>query len=113
MVIQNGPTIRSTLIDAAVYAQKSHYTDNKGVLTDGEIDSIAQNIGVGRWNVYGAMYGPKPMRDLQWEVLKSTFMQIPGVSPLIASGPFVPFTFIWHNLTLLFNTRPNTSFQSH
>ncbi|OAP62015.1 hypothetical protein AYL99_04218 [Fonsecaea erecta] len=78
MVIQNAPTIRSTLLDAAVYAQKSQYTDSKEVLSDSEIDAIAKKIGVGRWNIYGAMYGPKPMRDLQWEVLKSTFMQIPG-----------------------------------
>lgn len=80
MVIQNAPTIRNTLIDAAVYAPKSEYTSSKDVLTDAEIDSIAKKIGVGRWNIYGAMYGPKPMRDLQWAALKATFMQIPGVS---------------------------------
>jgi hypothetical protein len=55
MVIQNAPTIRSTLIDAAVYGPKSSYTDSKGVLTDGEIDAIARYIKVGRWNVYGAV----------------------------------------------------------
>ncbi|KAH8664830.1 hypothetical protein BGZ61DRAFT_367222 [Ilyonectria robusta] len=80
MVIQNAPTIRNTLIDAAVYAPKSEYTSSKDVLTDAEIDSIAKKIGVGRWNIYGAMYGPKPMRDLQWAALKATFMQIPGAS---------------------------------
>ncbi|KAH7090012.1 hypothetical protein FB567DRAFT_316300 [Paraphoma chrysanthemicola] len=78
MVIQNGPTIRNTLIDAAVYAPKSHYTASKAVLTDSEIDAIAKDIGVGRWNVYGAMYGPKPMRELQWQALEAAFMQIPG-----------------------------------
>ncbi|KAF2845418.1 vanillyl alcohol oxidase [Plenodomus tracheiphilus IPT5] len=77
-IIQNAPTIRSTLIDAAVYAPKSHYTSSKDILTDAEIDVIAKDIGVGRWNVYGAMYGPKPMRELQWQALKDAFMQIPG-----------------------------------
>ena len=80
MVIQNAPTIRNTLIDAAVYAPKSHYTTSKGILKDSEIDRIAKDIGVGRWNVYGAMYGPKPMRELQWQALKGAFMQIPEVS---------------------------------
>lgn len=79
MVIQNAPTIRSTLVDAAVDAPKKHYTDSTEVLRDEEIDKVAKDINVGRWNVYGAMYGPTPLRDLQWGVLKGAFMQIPGV----------------------------------
>lgn len=80
MVIQNAPTIRNTLLDAAVYAPKTHYTPSSDVLKDSEIDDIAKDIGVGRWNVYGAMYGPEPMRKLQWEALKGAFMRIPDVS---------------------------------
>jgi hypothetical protein len=76
----NAPTIRNTLIDAAVYGPKSDYTSNKGVLTSEEVDAIAKKIKVGRWNIYGAMYGPEPMRDLQWAALKASFMEIPGVS---------------------------------
>jgi hypothetical protein len=48
MVIQNAPTIRSTLIDAAVYDSKSRYTSKKGVLQSDEIDAIAKQINVGR-----------------------------------------------------------------
>ena len=88
MVIQNAPTIRNCLLDAAVLAPKTHYTSSKNVLSEEELDKIAKQINVGRWNVYGAMYGPKPMRDLQWEVLKNRFLQIPGVSCL-------PFTLIF------------------
>ena len=79
MVIQNAPTIRNTLIDAAVLAPKAKYTSMTGVLNDEDIDKIAKEIGVGRWNVYGAMYGPKEMRDIQWEAIKSAFLTIPGV----------------------------------
>ncbi|KAM5369630.1 hypothetical protein ACJZ2D_008889 [Fusarium nematophilum] len=77
-VIQNAPTIRNTLIDAAVYGAKKTYTDKEGPLDNSEINAIAEKINVGRWNIYGAMYGPKPMRDLQWAALKEAFMQIPG-----------------------------------
>ncbi|KAH6685763.1 hypothetical protein F5X68DRAFT_222685 [Plectosphaerella plurivora] len=77
-IIMNAPTIRNTLIDAAVYGPKSGYTSNKGFLSSPEVDTIAKKIGVGRWNIYGAMYGPKPMRDIQWGALKSSFMEIPG-----------------------------------
>uniref|UniRef100_A0A0B7KR11 FAD-binding PCMH-type domain-containing protein n=1 Tax=Bionectria ochroleuca TaxID=29856 RepID=A0A0B7KR11_BIOOC len=79
-VIMNAPTIRNTLIDAAVYGPKSDYTSNKGVLTSEEVDAIAKKIKVGRWNIYGAMYGPEPMRDLQWAALKASFMEIPGAT---------------------------------
>jgi len=78
-MVQNAPTIRNTLIDAAVLAPKAKYTSKTGVLNDEDIDKIAKEIGVGRWNVYGAMYGPKEMRDIQWEAIKSAFLTIPGV----------------------------------
>ncbi|KAF2459480.1 hypothetical protein BDY21DRAFT_338358 [Lineolata rhizophorae] len=78
MVIQNSPTIRNTLLDAATYGPKSDYTTSEKPLQDSEIDEIANKIKVGRWSLYGAMYGPKPMRDLQWETIKATFMKIPG-----------------------------------
>ncbi|KAM0326371.1 hypothetical protein ACHAQA_006973 [Verticillium albo-atrum] len=76
----NAPTIRNTLIDAAVYGPKSGYTSNRGVLSSPEVDAIAKKIKVGRWNIYGAMYGPKPMRDLQWAALKASFTEIPGAT---------------------------------
>ncbi|KAH6713362.1 hypothetical protein BKA61DRAFT_552960 [Leptodontidium sp. MPI-SDFR-AT-0119] len=78
MIIQNAPTIRNTLIDAAVLGPKSKYTSKTGVLSDEDIDKIAKEIGVGRWNVYGAMYGPKELRDIQWGAIKTAFLTIPG-----------------------------------
>ncbi|KAJ9494462.1 hypothetical protein H2202_010076 [Exophiala xenobiotica] len=65
LVIQNAPTIRSPLMDAAAYGPKSSYTDKTGVLTDDEIDKIAKDIKVGRWNVYGAATYefPKPRAE--------------------------------------------------
>ncbi|KAJ5192166.1 hypothetical protein N7449_008308, partial [Penicillium cf. viridicatum] len=77
-IIMNAPTIRNTLIDAAVYGPKSSYTSTKSVLQGPEIDKIAHKIGVGRWNIYGAMYGPKEMRDVQWKAISESFLQIPG-----------------------------------
>lgn len=80
MVIQNVPTVRSVLMDAAVYGSKAEHT-NKGPtepLTDEELDAIAKKHNIGRWNFYGAMYGPQPVRDVLWSVIKASFSQIPG-----------------------------------
>lgn len=85
MIIQNAPTIRNALLDAAVYGPKSQYTSSTEVFTEEEVGEIASKISVGHWNVYGALYGPKPLRDLQWEIIRTAFLTIPGVSTLLLS----------------------------
>lgn len=79
MVLQNVPTIRHILLDAAVLGHKSEYTsDISKPLTDAELDAIAEKLNLGRWNFYGALYGPKPIRDAMWTVVKESFSAIPG-----------------------------------
>lgn len=78
MVLQNVPTIRHVLLDAAVMGDRTAYTNSKKPLTDDEIDAIAKKLNLGRWNFYGALYGPAPVRDAMWQVVKASFGQIPG-----------------------------------
>lgn len=56
MVLQNVPTIRHILLDAAVMGTKSDYTPTKGPLDDAALDVIAKQLNLGRWNFYGALY---------------------------------------------------------
>lgn len=73
-VLQNVPTIRSITMDAAVMGPKSSYTDDiSKVLGDAELDAIAAKLNLGRWNFYGALYGPQPIRDALWGVIKNAF----------------------------------------
>lgn len=77
-VIQNVPSIRHILLDAAVLAPKSAYTTNTTApLTDDELTAIQHKLGLGRWNFYGALYGPEAVRTAQWEVIRSAFAAIP------------------------------------
>lgn len=78
MVIQNVPTIRHILLDAAVMGAKSSYTSSDKPLTDEELDAIAAKLNLGRWNFYGATYGPPVIRDAMWHVIKASFGQIEG-----------------------------------
>ncbi|CAN9271590.1 unnamed protein product [Alternaria alternata] len=79
MVLQNVPTIRHILLDAAVLGHKSDYTsDINKPLTDAELDAIAKKLDLGRWNFYGALYGPQPIRDVMWAIVKESFSAIPG-----------------------------------
>lgn len=78
MVIMNVPSIRHILLDAAVLGTKKAYKDVDRPLTEEELVEIQKQLGLGRWNFYGALYGPEVVRNAQWEVIKATFGQIEG-----------------------------------
>ncbi|GME23093.1 FAD-linked oxidase [Neofusicoccum parvum] len=78
MVLQNVPSIRHILLDAAVLGTKSSYKDVDRPLTEEELVAIQKQLGLGRWNFYGALYGPEIVRNAQWQVIKATFGQIEG-----------------------------------
>lgn len=85
-------------MDAAVHHPKSYYTDSDAALTDAQLDKIAKDLDLGRWNFYGALYvsqpcqsylypilirrwngqGPEPIRNVLWSVIKESFSKIPG-----------------------------------
>ena len=56
MAIQNVPTIRHILLDAAVAGDKASYTSKDGPISEEDLDAIAAKLKLGRWNFYGAVY---------------------------------------------------------
>lgn len=78
MILQNVPSIRHILLDAAVLGAKKEYKDVDRPLTEDELVEIQKQLGLGRWNFYGALYGPEIVRNAQWQVIKATFGQIEG-----------------------------------
>ncbi|EXK30477.1 hypothetical protein FOMG_13283 [Fusarium oxysporum f. sp. melonis 26406] len=78
MVLQNVPTVRHVLLDAAVMGSRDKFTTSEKPLNDKELDEISEKLNLGRWNFYGALYGPEPIRKVMWEVVKDAFSAIPG-----------------------------------
>ncbi|KAL5428817.1 hypothetical protein PMIN07_011308 [Paraphaeosphaeria minitans] len=78
MVLQNVPTLRHILLDAAVMGHRTEYSKSDKPLTDDELDVIAAKLDLGRWNFYGALYGPEPVRKVMWQAVKGAFSAIPG-----------------------------------
>ena len=78
MVLQNVPTLRHILLDAAVMGDKKKYSNSDKPLNDAELDEIAKKLGLGRWNFYGAVYGPPPVQEVLLGAIKSAFLSIPG-----------------------------------
>lgn len=78
MVIQNAATIRSLLLVAATNATRSQYTDKPGPLPDSILRKIMAEQDIGMWNIYGALYGPPPVMDTLWTVIRDAFAKVPG-----------------------------------
>ncbi len=78
MVIQNVPTIRHVLLDAATVRPKSYYYNGKGPVPDSVIKKIQEDQDLGFWNFYGAIYGPPPLIEATWSVIQGAFSQISG-----------------------------------
>jgi 4-cresol dehydrogenase (hydroxylating) len=78
MVIQNAATIRSLLLVAAINATRSQYTDKPGPLPDSILRRIMADQDIGMWNIYGALYGPPPVMDTLWTVIRDSFSKVPG-----------------------------------
>ena len=68
MVLQNVPTLRHILLDAAVTGDKASYTEKNGPLNDTELDQIAKKLQLGRWNFYGAVYVSLTARCCSFEL---------------------------------------------
>ncbi len=78
-VIQNAATIRSLLLVAAINATRSQYHDGPGPIPESAARRIMADQDIGMWNFYGALYGPPPIMDTLWTIIRDSFAKIPGV----------------------------------
>ena len=78
-LLQNVPSIRNCTLDLAVEGPRSSYSETAKPLTDEEFDEAVSSRELGRWSFYGAIYGPKPVRDIFWQAIKGAFSQIGGI----------------------------------
>jgi 4-cresol dehydrogenase (hydroxylating) flavoprotein subunit len=78
-VIQNAATIRSLVLDAALFSTKSQYYSGSGPIPDSVARRIMADQEIGMWNFCGALYGPPPVMDALWTAIRDSFASIPGV----------------------------------
>ncbi len=78
MVIPNAATTVDLVWEAAVKVTRRHYYRGSGPLPDSVRRKIASDLKIGMWNFYGALYGPEPIMDAQWSVIRDAFARIPG-----------------------------------
>jgi len=76
--IQNVPVLRNIVLDAGVVSKRSEWYDGDGPLPDEAIDRMKSELNLGYWNFYGTLYGPPPMIEMFYGMIKGAFGQIPG-----------------------------------
>jgi len=76
--IQNVPVIRNIILDAGVVSKREEWYDGDGPLPDEAIEAMKAELNLGYWNFYGTLYGPPPMIEMFYGMIKQAFGQIPG-----------------------------------
>jgi len=66
------------LWEAAVQVTRRDYYTGKGPIPESVRKKMRSDLKIGAWNFYGALYGPPPMMDNTWEVVRDAFASIPG-----------------------------------
>ncbi|KAJ5950514.1 uncharacterized protein N7479_008927 [Penicillium vulpinum] len=66
------------ILDAAVLGINADYTSTKGPLDNDELDVIGKRLNLGRWDFYGALYGPEPTRNALRGIIKGAFSVTKG-----------------------------------
>lgn len=77
-VIQHSPRLCHVLLDAGILGPKSSYASSNAPLSDPELATITKNLYAGRWNLYGAMHGPKRIRNALWPIITEAFSRVEG-----------------------------------
>lgn len=78
MVIPNAATTVEMVWEAAVQKQKREYYTGKGPLPESARKKIREDLRIGAWNFYGAVYGPPPIMETNLEVIRDSLGSIPG-----------------------------------
>ncbi|KAF4311966.1 FAD-linked oxidase [Botryosphaeria dothidea] len=78
MIMQNVPSLRYVLLDAGFHGHRSDYTSSKDPIDEVGVDAIGKKLNLGRWNFYGALYGPEEIRNAHWKLIKEAFSTIKG-----------------------------------
>jgi len=76
--LQNVPILRNIVLDAGVVSHRDEWYDGDGPLPPEAIERMKRELNLGYWNFYGTLYGPRPVIDGFYAVIKEAFGTIPG-----------------------------------
>lgn len=85
MVVANGVAVSNALHEAALVGKKRRDFAGQGPLAASAVKAAGEALGVGYWNLYGALYGLPDNVPILWEMVRGAFSSIPGAR-VVAGG---------------------------
>lgn len=85
MVVANGVAVGHALHEAALLGKKRGDYDGKGAMAASAVTAAGEALGLGHWNLYGALYGLPGNVPILWDMVKGAFSSISGAR-VIADG---------------------------
>jgi 4-cresol dehydrogenase (hydroxylating) len=76
-VIQNVPTLRSLLLDAAAVGSRASFHSGDGPVPTSVARQIMADQAIGMWNLYGAVHGVPSAISASLSLIEDAFRQIP------------------------------------
>ncbi|MGE3499788.1 MAG: FAD-binding oxidoreductase [Candidatus Binatia bacterium] len=78
MVIPNSVAVAHLLHEVALQRHRTQLQPGQGPISKDALRALAQELGLGWWNIYGALYGiPEGIAET-WEVVAASFGKISG-----------------------------------
>jgi len=77
-IIPNAATSTELLWEAAVEVRKDQYYSGTGPTPDSARRKMMDDLHVGAWNFYGALYGPEEVMDATWPIIQDALGSIKG-----------------------------------
>ena len=78
LLIPNAAVTVELNLEASVAVSRAQYYGGEGPLPESARKKIMQDLNVGKWNFYGALYGPEKLMDNNWKVIEENFRQVKG-----------------------------------
>ena len=76
--LQNVPVLRNIFMDAAAVSKRTEWFDGDGPMPAEAIERMKKDLDLGFWNFYGTLYGPPPLIEMYYGMIKEAFGKIPG-----------------------------------
>jgi 4-cresol dehydrogenase (hydroxylating) len=78
LLIPNAAVTVELNLEASISVSRAQYYSGEGPLPESVRQKMITDLNVGKWNFYGALYGPEKVMDNNWKVIEESFRQVKG-----------------------------------
>jgi 4-cresol dehydrogenase (hydroxylating) len=100
MVVANGVAVSNALHEAALLGKRRENYQGKGPMAASAVKTAGEALGLGYWNLYGALYGLPENVPILWDAVKGAFSSISGAKVVVDGKGIDPRLWNWRTGTM-------------